>query len=91
MTKASTMLCQLIISSIVEPDLTNVSSATDTPASAMRATLAALRPKNAASTYLLFLNFSNILDIMIMIMILTTQAVKATMTHGLKRIDKRLT
>ena len=70
MTKASTMLCQLIISSIVEPDFTNVSSATDTPASAMRATLAALRPKNAASTYLLFLNFSNIFDMMIIIMIL---------------------
>ena len=70
MTKASTMLCQLIISSIVEPDFTNVSSATDTPASAIRATLAALRPKNAASTYLLFLNFSNIFDMMIMIMIM---------------------
>ena len=81
MTKASTMLCQLIISSIVEPDFTNVSSATDTPASAMRATLAALRPKNAASTYLLFLNFSNILDMMIMILILGAIRPRVAIIH----------
>ena len=48
----------------------NVSSATDTPASAIKATLAALRPKKAASTNLLFLNFSSIFEMMIIIMMI---------------------
>ena len=58
----------------------NVSSATDTPASAIKATLAALRPKKAASTNLLFLNFSSIFEIVIIIMMLGAISPRVAMT-----------